>query len=37
MLGCDKLDMVITSAFCCDLHFPLMLSGLLQQDPFKRG
>ena len=36
MLVCDKLDMVITCAFC-DLHFPFMLSGFLQKDLFKRG
>ena len=29
--------MVIICMFCCDLHLPLMLSGLLQEDQFKRG
>ena len=28
---CDKLDVVITCAFC-DLHFPFMLSGCLKED-----
>ena len=33
----DKRDRAITCQFCHDLHSPLLFSGLLQKDLFKKG
>ena len=36
-LVCEKRYRVITYEFCSDLHSPLIFSGLLQKDLFKKG